>query len=181
MPNQVTAGITPMCAAHYTGRHPRIGAGPRGEMSIAGVPCIGASISFAREIGRHFEVRLRVSYDKPFPANDALEAGLHELYATVGPALVAYRMNDALTVTLGPEVGFYGAFFTRTEALGGAIEPFRAPGWTTAMTAAVRPWITYHTGFFGEVSAGVASGVADDIEVRAGWLGRVTVGWADRF
>lgn len=181
MPNQVTAGITPMCAAHYVGRHRVIGAGPRGEISVASVPCIGASISFARELGRHFELRLRASYDKPFPDDDALRSALHEIRATIGPSVLAYRLQDKLTVTLGPEVGVYGVVLTRTEAHGVPVDPAQAVGFTAAMSAAIRPWITYHTGFFAEVSSGAAVVASDDLDLRQGWLGRVTIGWADRF
>jgi hypothetical protein len=181
MPNQVTAGITPMCAAHYGGRHPVIGAGPRGEISVASVPCIGASISFAREIGRHFELRLRVSYDKPFPEHEALRSGLHEIRATLGPSVLLYRLADKLTLTLGPEAGLYGVVLTRTEAYGVPVDPAEALGFTAGVSAAVRPWITYHTGFFAEVSSGAAVVASETLDLRSGWLGRVTIGWADRF
>jgi hypothetical protein len=181
MPNQVTAGVTPVCAAHYGGRHPILGYGPNGEIVADSALCAGVSITLAREIGRFFEIRGRFSYDKPLSFNEGITEGLHELRGTISPGLVAYREDDDLTITLGPEIGVLGAILTRVEVGAREVEPVRAAGWTAGLVAAIRPWITYHTGIFVELGAGAAGISSDALELRSRWLGRLTIGWADRF
>ncbi len=167
MPNQVTAGVTVMCPGQI-----------RSEgQALRSVACVGASIAFARELSRHFDLRARVEYDKPFPDSDVLYASLHTLRFTVAPELVAYRFDQRFTVTLGPEVG--GAFALTTEQNDA---PSRTGwGFTVGAVAGLRGWVSYHTGFFGEVGAGLSDVATGEWSLRRVWLGRVTLGWADRF
>ncbi len=178
MPNQVTAGVTPLCAAHLRGRYAAAGASR--AFAEPNVGCVGVDLGFARELSRHFELRLRVLYEKPLPPDEeVLSSSLHLFGATLAPEIVVYRFGDRLTVTLGPEVGFRGALLTAQEDRG--VPSGFAPGFAAGVVAGIRPWITYHTGFFAEVGAGASVARTDAIELRSGWLGRLTVGWADRF
>jgi hypothetical protein len=177
MPNQVVAGVAPVCFAHYDAAIVR----DFSASASNSVPCLGVTIGFAREFGRHFDLRLRLTYQKPFPDSDVLFDGLHEFKATLAPEFVGYTLADAFTVTLGPEVGLYVASLSADATRNDSALSELGAGYTVAMTAGLRPWVTYHTGFFAEVSSGIARLDTDGFALRTGWLGRITVGWADRF
>ena len=168
MPNQVTAGVVALCPSSYdvsgTGR----------DVSADGVACIGAAISFSREVGRFFELRLRTAYERPFLFDEKL-GSLHNVRVTGSPAAVFYRLADDLTLTLGPELGL--AAFVR-ETPSGA-DAYWGVAWGGVL--GVRPWLTYHTGLFAEAAFGGATSWGGDSELRSITLGRVTLGWADRF
>jgi hypothetical protein len=181
MPNQVTAGVTPVCLTHYRGEAEGLGSGPNGELDERATWCAGVSLAYAAEFGRYFDLRGRVSYEKPFSSNEGIREGLHEVRVTLAAELVAFRNDDFLTVTLGPEVGVLGSFITEVETDEGTFRPASGAGWTVGVVAGIRPWITYHTGVFVEIGAGASGVSTDDYELRSGYLGKLTFGWADRF
>lgn len=181
MPNQVTAGVTPLCFAHYRGEAGELGTGPDGEIDARATWCAGVSLAYAAEFGRYFDLRGRVSYDKPFSSNEGISESLHEVRVTLAAELIAYRNDDDLTITLGPEVGVLGSWITRVETDQSDFAPASGAGWTVGVVAGIRPWITYHTGVFVEIGAGAAGVSTDAYELRSGWLGKLTFGWADRF
>ncbi|MBK6519055.1 MAG: hypothetical protein IPM79_38830 [Polyangiaceae bacterium] len=165
MPNQVTAGVTVVCPGWY-----QLSSEP--AETAHGATCIGASIAFAREVTRAFEVRVRAAYERPFFIAQEEPPSLHVWRATVAAALSAYRLGDVLTITVGPEVGVAGfAVDDRSPAWGLAF------GWVVG----VRPWVTYHAGLFAELGYGRAIAWSDEATVESSTLGRVTLGWADRF
>jgi hypothetical protein len=171
MPNQVTAGVIALCPSSYV-----LEAGDSAA-SAEGVACIGAQLSFSREIGRFFELRLRTAYERPFLFDKVSNelGSLHDIRATLGASAVFYRLSDDLTVTIGPELGL--AAFVRETPDGSR------PHWGVAWGGVfgIRPWLTYHTGLFAEAAFGGASTWHDDSTLRSVTLGRVTLGWADRF
>ncbi len=172
MPNQVTAGVIALCPSSYD-----VDSGD-GVASAEGVACIGAALSFSREIGRYFELRLRTSYERPFLFDRvSSELGsLHDIRATVGASAVFYRLADDLTVTIGPELGLAG--FVR-ETPDDNTRAYWGVAWGGVL--GLRPWLTYHTGLFAEAAFGGASAWHEGSTLRSVTLGRVTLGWADRF
>ncbi|NUO51507.1 MAG: hypothetical protein HOV80_21845 [Polyangiaceae bacterium] len=181
MPNQVSAGVTPLCFTHYRGEAEGLGTGPGGELDERATWCAGVSLAYAAEFGRYFDLRGRVSYEKPLSSNEGIREGLHEVRITLAADLVAYRNEDKLTITLGPEVGVLGSFITEVETDEGTFRPASGAGWTVGVVAGIRPWITYHTGVFVEIGAGASGVSTDDYELRQGYVGKLTFGWADRF
>lgn len=176
MPNQVTAGVIALCPSSYDVDE------PAGTVSADGVACIGVQLSFSRELGRHFELRLRTSYERPFlfasQEGDALDRpldSLHDVRATIGGSAVFYRLSDDLTLTVGPEIGL-AAFVRETPS-----ESLAYWGIAWGGVLGIRPWLTYHTGLFAEAAFGGAATWNDDSTLRSTTLGRLTLGWADRF
>lgn len=174
MPNQVTAGVTALCPSAYAVHE------PTGDASAEGVACIGAVIGVSREIGRTFELRLRTSYERPFlfSGPDAVAnplGSLHNVRATLGAGALFYRLSDKLTVTVGPELGL-AAFVRETPNESRA---YWGVAWGGVL--GVRPWLTYHTGLFAEAAFGGAAAWEGDSTLRSTTLGRVSLGWADRF
>jgi hypothetical protein len=171
MPNQVFAGVTPICNEQLQGS-----LGGDTDLGSTSVFCIGVAIGFARELGRYFELRWRVGYEKPFPDDELLRDHLHVLRATMAFDVIGYRLDDRLTLTVGPEAGLFGAFVTSDE-----LDTIQAFGWTVGVTGGVRTWVTYHAGFFWEVGAGLGRVSTDELELRTAFDGKITLGWADRF
>lgn len=178
MPNQVTAGLIAVCPAYL-----RFEPSTSDAITVAGAACVGGAISFARELTRTFELRVRVEYDKPFFFDDAVGTSLHDFRATAGPSFVAYRMKDNLTITVGAEIGLAGFIVDPPDAQASPTPLPQTEAWGLVVggSAAIRPWLTYHTGLFAEVGYGYAVGWSNDLDVRATTIGRLMVGWADRF
>lgn len=169
MPNQVTAGAITLCpTAHDLDR-------PGSRQGAEGVACIGAALSFSRELGRHFELRIRAAYDKPFLFDDTELDSLHEVRATLSADAVFYRLRDKLTLTLGPELGL--ATFVHEQP--DENQTYWGVAWGGVL--GIRPWLTYHTGLFAEAGFGGTITWQDDTTLSSTTLGRITLGWADRF
>lgn len=171
MPNQVTAGVIALCPSSYDIHS------TAGTVSADGVACIGAAISFSREVGRFFELRLRTAYERPFLFERLPNelGSLHDVRATLGASAVFYRLSDDLTLTVGPELGLAG-FVRETPDESRA---YFGVAWGGVL--GIRPWLTYHTGLFAEAAFGGASTWHEDSTLRSTTLGRLTLGWADRF
>lgn len=188
MPNQITAGGAPLCVAQY-GVKRRDVDGNEHKKNAASVPCLGIDVGFAREFGRWFDLRLRFGYQKPFPTTELALDTLHEFRVTLAPELLLYQLGDRLTVTIGPEIGFQASLLdpidlgvvVDTSPVGRAFSSAWALGWQTAIVAGIRGWVTYHAGLFAEIGAGHARVSGDDATVESGWVGRIVLGWADRF
>lgn len=188
MPNQITAGGAPLCVAQYRVERRDVD-GNAHVANVASVPCLGVDVGFAREFGRWFDLRLRFGYQKPFPTSELVIDSLHEFRVTIAPELLLYQLGDRLTVTIGPEIGFQASLLNAidqgvvvdTLPVGRAFSSAWALGWQTAIVAGIRGWLTYHAGLFAEVGAGHARVAGDDADVESGWLGRIVLGWADRF
>lgn len=188
MPNQITAGGAPLCVAQYSVDRRDID-GNLHESNVASVPCLGIDIGFARELGRWFDLRLRFGYQKPFPTSELVVDTLHEFRVTLAPELLVYQQKDRLTVTIGPEIGFQASLLNAidpgvvvdTQPVGRAFSSAWALGWHVGVVAGIRGWVTYHAGLFAELGAGHARVSGDDATIESGWLGRVVLGWADRF
>lgn len=178
LPNQVTAGVIAVCPSHLRFEHADLA-----DMSSAeGVACFGATISFARELTRDFELRARVTYIKPALLDDVLSSHAHEFEATLSPSFLAYRFADRLTFTLGPEVGLKG-FILEDTVVGDVLTLQGADAWGVFVggSVGIRPWVTFHSGFFAEMGFSYGQVWSDLLEVQSTTLGRVTLGWADRF
>lgn len=189
MPHDVTAGVTVACPAYYRAKHVDLER-PDAEdfetrgVSASGALCVGAEISFAREIGRHFELRLRLAYDKPILFDDVFELNLHHVRGTIGPSAVVRRFDDVLTLRAGAEIGAAGYIMEEVRPSATAPEGLAsASAWGLYVggNATVQANVTYHTGFFAQVGFGRAFTWSDDFEMMASGLGRVTLGWSDRF
>lgn len=169
MPNQLTAGAIALCPSAYDLVR------PGSRQGAEGVACVGAALTFSHELSRHFELRFRAGYDKPFPFDDSQLDFLHEVRATLSADVVFYRLQDELTLTLGPELGLATFVFERSNEN----QTFWGVAWGGVL--GVRPWLTYHTGLFAEAGFGGTITWQDGSTLSSTTLGRITVGWADRF
>lgn len=188
MPNQITAGGSPICVAQYDVVR-RDEEGNEHKANVASVPCVGIDVGFTRELGRWFDLRLRFGYVKPFPTSELVDDSLHELRVTLAPELLLYRANDRFTLTLGPEIGFQASLLNAidrgvvvdTRPVGLALPEAWALGWEAAIVAGFRGWVTHHAGLWVELGAGHARVEGDGARIESGWLGKISFGWADRF
>lgn len=178
LPNQVSAGVIAACPSHVRYQHADLQATDTAES----VACFGASIAFSRELTRDFELRARVTYIKPAFFDDVLASHAHDFEATLSPSFLAYRFADRLTFTLGPEVGLKG-FILEDTLRGDAVTLRGADAWGVFVggSVGIRPWVTFHSGFFAEMGFSYGQVWSEVLEVQSTTLGRVTLGWADRF
>ncbi len=176
MRHMVTAGITPLSLARIEGGHARAPQ-PIAELVTRAVG-VSAGYSFAPV--RELELRARLHYLKPFPIHPAYRDGLHAFRATVGPVLVRelipYRLEGITALELGLAV------YRLENGSGTSFDTAHAAGMTASALVGVRGWVTWHTGFWGEVRAGAAdTGIRDQLRIWSAWPLELSLGWADRF
>lgn len=173
MPTQITAGLTSLCPM-------KVSSELREASAIA---CFGGEVTLAfspvPEARDTFAVRLRFGYARPLLSEETehavdLFATFHEFRALASPEYVAVRFGDTLNLAVGPSLGFEGAL------VGPDGEKF-LPAIHVGGAAAVRGFVTYHTGFFAETSFGAGFYLHETADLASRSLGRITLGWIDRF
>ncbi len=161
MPFQVTAGLVALCPSTFT----------RATEVTTSIGCLGGEISGAAapEIGseRPLELRLRLAYARPVTGEGPT---VDELRATLGADWVASVAEGFTALSVGPNLGLVGL----------SIADRFLPGLFVGGTVGVRPFVTFHTGFFAELSFGASLFFADE-HTQSASLGRLVLGWADRF
>ena len=156
-----------------------------GTRSATAIGCFGGELSLAfspvPEASDTFAVRLRFGYAHPVLLDDSVLTALtslfeplHEFRALVSPEYMAVRFGDTVHVAVGPSLGFEGVL---VGPRGGVFLPAIHAGGTVAL----RGFVTYHTGFFAETSFGAGVTIHDSADFSSRSLGRVTLGWIDRF
>jgi hypothetical protein len=176
----VTAGLVALCPSTYT----------RDTDVTTTIGCLGGEISgaFAPPLSREsssdrpLELRLRLAYARPITSEGPT---IDELRATLGADWVASLAGGWTMLTVGPNLGVVGV----------AVDDRWLPGLYVGGTVGVRPFVTFHTGFFAELSFGASffPGLGSPPAPRAppnlfaeehaqtASLGRLVLGWADRF
>jgi hypothetical protein len=179
MPHMVTAGIAPVSWTRMRGDLAALSA-PIDETSVAAV---GLAASYAYSPIRACELRVRFHYLKPFPARASLRRGLHQFRAVLGPVALASIVPHKLDVVAAFETGLAVHRMTATDEDTSLESPAHAVGWTASVALGVRGWVTWHTGFWGELRTGYARtiGRRDAFELTAIWPAEIMAGWADRF
>jgi hypothetical protein len=162
MPFQVTAGLVAVCPSTFT----------RATDVTTTIGCLGGEISgaFAPAIlssDRPLELRLRLAYARPVTGDGPT---IDELRATIGADWVASLAGGWTMLTVGPNLGLVGV----------AVDDRWLPGLFVGGTVGVRPFVTFHTGFFAELSFGASLFFAEE-HAQSASLGRLVLGWADRF
>jgi hypothetical protein len=165
MPHMVTAGVIPLQVARMLGAEPRI--------EGRSVAAVGGAASYAYAPVREIELRARFAYVKPLPPSEALRDGLHQFRVTVGPVLVAELLPDDLDLVTSVELGAAIHHFDAANAVGP----------TAWASLGLRGWVSWHTGFWGELRTGLSdtSGAPGGFTLWSAAPLELMLGWADRF
>jgi hypothetical protein len=159
MPHMVTAGVG--VAAQDL----------RGALDQGLFPAVGLAASHALAPVPELELRLRFQYDKALPGDELLRDRLHELRVLAGPSVITVLVPDRLDLVVGFEAGWAAHL----------LEDARAHGWSLGASVGLRGWVTWHTGFWGELRTSYVETDGDDLVLVARRPVELMVGWADRF
>jgi hypothetical protein len=175
MPHMVTASAS-VRGASLEGTHPLLA----GDVAEGYVPGVGVSATYALAPFPELELRLRFQYMKPLPDRAALRDGLHEIRGMLGTVFLAPLVPTTLDLAVGFEAGVVDYRLTQVE-LDVPFDADEALGWSLGASIGLRGWVTWHTGFWGELRAGHTHARDDGFALRSTWPIELALGWADRF
>ena len=164
MPTQVTAGLVGFSPT-------QIQLGDRSATSLAG---LGVEVGFAHQPVPGFELGARLSWERPIFAEEAELPRFDDFRALLAFDYVFAFAGNWVNLALGPKVGFLASLVEQAPEelaaglhLGGAVK--------------LSGFVTFHTGFFAEVGFGAGLRWQQDVLTTSSSLGRLVLGWSDRF
>jgi hypothetical protein len=164
MPTQVTAGVV-----GFSPTQVRIG-----DRSASSLASLGAELGLAHQLLQGFEIGVRLEWERPIFLEEGQLPRFDDFRALVAADYVFIFPGNWINLMLGPKLGFAASLWDQPSEE-------TALGLYLGGAAKLNAYVTFYTGFFAEIGFGAGLRWQQDVMVTSSSLGRLVLGWSDRF